>query len=101
MNCRDFRRRLLVDPAREDAEDARHAARCPACAAERARARAFEDRLRTLLAEEVETHPVPSAGRSEQPRRLRMIPLALAATALLAFGLIAWLGEFFRQCRNR
>jgi glutamate synthase domain-containing protein 2 len=88
MNCRDFRRRLLVDPAREDAEDARHAARCPACTAERARARAFEERLRTLLAEEVETHPVPPAGRSERPRRLRMIPLALAATAVLAFGLI-------------
>jgi hypothetical protein len=93
MNCRDFRRRLLVDPAREDAEDARHAARCPACAAERARARAFEDRLRTLLAEDVETHPVPPAGRCERPRRLRMIPRALAATALLAFGLIAWLGD--------
>lgn len=98
MNCGDFRRQLLVDPAREDAEDARHAARCPACAAERARARAFEERLRTLLAEEVETRPVPPAGRSERPRRprrprrLRMIPWALAASLLLAFGLIAWLG---------
>lgn len=92
MNCRDFRRRLLVDPAREDADVARHAARCPACAAVRARARAFEETLRAILAEEVEAHPMPPAGRSERPRRLRMIASALAATLLLAFGLIAWLG---------
>jgi hypothetical protein len=92
MNCRDFRRRLLIDPARADADIDRHAARCPACAAERARARAFEERLRTLLAEEVKTDPAPPAGRYKRPRRLRMIPRALAATLLLAFGLIAWLG---------
>jgi hypothetical protein len=87
MNCRDFRRRLLVDPAREDADVARHAASCPACAAELARARVFEETLRVVLSEEVKAHPMP--GSASRSRRRWVTPLALAAALLLVLGLIA------------
>jgi hypothetical protein len=89
MNCRDFRRRLLVDPARENADVARHAASCPACAAELARARVFEETLRVVLSEEVKVHPMPGTGRASRSRRRRVTPLALVATLLLVLGLIA------------
>ncbi|MFB1488168.1 MULTISPECIES: hypothetical protein [unclassified Thiocapsa] len=73
MNCRDFRRRLLVDPAREDADTNRHAAHCPACAAERAHARAFEEMLRAaLLAEEGMTGSAHGAGSSSPFSRNRV-----------------------------
>jgi hypothetical protein len=37
-------------------------------------------------------HPMTPAGRTDRPRRLHMIPWALAGSLLLAFGLIAWSG---------
>jgi hypothetical protein len=88
MNCRDFRRRLLVDPARGDVDVARHAARCPACAAELARARAFEETLRAVLTAEIKAHPMPGPGPANRSRRRHMAQWALAATLLLALGLI-------------
>ncbi|WPL17486.1 hypothetical protein Thiowin_02505 [Thiorhodovibrio winogradskyi] len=52
MNCRSFRRHLLIDPRHLDASLRDHAARCSFCAQALERALAFERRLADAVQQE-------------------------------------------------
>ncbi|WPL17535.1 hypothetical protein Thiowin_02560 [Thiorhodovibrio winogradskyi] len=54
MNCRSFRRHLLIDPRHLDASLRDHAARCSSCAQALERALAFERRLANAVRREYE-----------------------------------------------
>lgn len=88
MNCLEFRRTLLGQPHRLDAEAAAHAAQCPACRAFYADALRLETRLEKAL-----RVPAPRGfadrlfARLAPKRRTRSY--ALAAAVLLAAGLAA------------
>jgi len=95
MNCIEFRRMLLIDPAGVDAEFAEHRRACPACADAVERSAHFERRLREAINTDV---PENLASRillkqSFEPRaarpwwRKRRV-YALAASLLLVLGLV-------------
>lgn len=95
MNCIEFRRMLLIEPASVDAEFAEHRRACPSCADAVERSAHFERRLRAAINIDV---PENLASRillkqSFEPRvarpwwRRRGV-YALAASLLLALGLV-------------
>jgi hypothetical protein len=90
MNCLDYRRAIGADPHLVSAELASHAGACPACAEFGAEMRALDERIAAAL-----RIPVPNTSTSESRapvRRLRL-PLAMAASFLLAVTVAAvlWL----------
>lgn len=96
MNCMEFRRMLLTDPAVSDAEFAEHRQTCPDCADTVARSAHLERRLREavnvdvpenlvsriLLKHSFEAHP-------KQPWWRTARVYAMAAGVLLAVGLVS------------
>lgn len=82
MNCLDYRRAIGADPYLVSAELASHAGACPACAEFGAEMRALDERIAAALRIRV---PNSSTSESRAPaRRLRRLPLAMAASFLLA-----------------
>lgn len=87
MNCRDFRRHLLIDPFSADTAFVSHAAKCEDCADAMRRARDFETKLRTALAEAAESDRSDTterrAGGPPPTPRFGLAPWFLGAFALL------------------
>jgi hypothetical protein len=73
VDCKTFRRRLLIDPGDAGPEFRDHARDCPACAHAAESARAFEVKLRHALDEET------GRRRSAVPVRRRRHRLSLRA----------------------
>jgi hypothetical protein len=90
MNCIEFRRKLLEDPARTDADFAAHRATCAACDAEAREA----ERLDTALRDLVRVDPPADLEQRlyRRPSSRRRIPLALAASlaGLVAVSVVFW-----------
>lgn len=100
MNCLEYRRRLLTDPADRAPEVLQHQAQCPPCAQESDCIRHVDQQLRTALNVEV---PDDLASRillrrSLQPRRpaLPLRRLAWVASLVLCAGLAGWTGYAWR-----
>ena len=92
MNCLDFRRALLADPARIDAAMVMHAAQCPACAQFRAKSVEWEADLSEALRVSVPeglSHRLPRRATSA---RRTLAVLAYALGILAAGGLALSLG---------
>lgn len=93
MNCLEFRRRLLEDPARDEADFLAHAGQCQSCQAEYQRCQQFEQNLLsalqvppppTLRDEIIQRHDAEFT--TEAPRRRRLLA-GLAASLLLGIGI--------------
>jgi len=101
MNCLDFRRQLNIDPHDEAAEFARHRQECARCAEAHERALSFEQTLTKALhvpvpAQLADSILLAHATRQQQQSEKRLRRggvLALAASILLGFGIIAMHGE--------
>ena len=94
MNCLEFRRQLGVDPQCNDVDFVSHRAECVRCAEACARANAFDGALRQALAiapppQLAESILLAQATRQQRQRQYyrRGAMLALAASAVLAFGI--------------
>jgi hypothetical protein len=84
MNCLDFRRACLVDPAQHEPAFREHAERCPACGEFLHAQRRAEEQLRRALAvEPPETLAARILLRRSFAQRLRR-PLAIAATVIVS-----------------
>jgi hypothetical protein len=95
VDCREYRRRLLIDPRDPDPALARHRAGCADCARATREALAFEATLeQTLKITPPERLETRTHARTEQrvPRRL-----TLAAAWLLSLGIAGWLGFGARE----
>lgn len=100
MDCAEFRRRLLIDPAAPELGVAANARVCPDAPARLAEALAFEHGLERALKVEVPVDLVErvlAATREEDVpplRQMRWRPLALAASLVLALaiGALVWTG---------
>ncbi len=100
MDCPEFRRRLLIDPAAPELGVAANARVCPDAPARLAEALAFEDGLDRALKVDVPADLVErviKATREEDVPPLRLVrwqPFALAASLLLAVavGVMVWPG---------
>lgn len=100
MDCLEFRRRLLVDPRAADTQAQAHRAGCAACAEAAESALRFEARLERALAvappagmvDRILAAPRTDHARARRrgSRRTAWIALAVAASFVLAFGLLRW-----------
>lgn len=90
MNCLEYRRIIGADPHDASAELVSHAGACPACAEFGAEMRKLDERIAAAL-----RIPVPdgSASETRSPARRQRLPLAMAASFLLALAVAAilWL----------
>ncbi len=90
MNCAEYRRALLADPAGRSDEISRHARSCLECAHFTRKAQAFESRLQRALHIPVDAPAGAGALRRAQPRWL-----GLAASLMAGVGLAVtlWLSS--------
>ncbi|MGD2082405.1 MAG: DUF3379 family protein [Chromatiales bacterium] len=90
IDCREVRRRLLIDPRDPDPGLRRHREGCPACDRAANDALAFEARLRRALS----VDPPPGlAGRVRRALgRRAAVRVGAAAAVVLGLGLAAWIG---------
>ena len=91
MNCAEFRRRLLEDPASADPEFLAHREACPACAAEAQEV----ERIEAALARVVKVTPPADLKNRLRPHHARAgwsrVALAASLTGLLAIATVLWL----------
>ena len=87
MNCEEFQRRLLEEPASRDAAFLAHAESCARCHAQWKSALEFEERLKAVLLHQEPlpgvAPPRPGGGR----RHLAAALLGLAASVLIVIGI--------------
>lgn len=98
MNCLDYRRQLGADPRRESADMQEHRRSCSSCSAHHARALGFELALKRSLqiappdglAERILLAQATGERSERSRRRRRWSRSAVAATVLVAVGLVAY-----------
>lgn len=88
MNCREFRRWLMIDPNRQEEQFLDHLNQCQECSLEAEKAWDFEKML--LVAFDAE--PPNGLVQAPAPPPVGFRRWALAASLSLALGLSAWLG---------
>ena len=93
MECTDYRRAMLSDPQRPSEEMRMHVATCGDCTAYTERLLRFESRLDRALRVGTENAPQAgplraSAGRGRRTWRMRRRALAVAASVLVAIGVV-------------
>jgi hypothetical protein len=94
MNCREFRRQLLIDPNCAEPEFLEHETDCPECAREHERAQRFEQRLKAALRTDAPDHSKlrrPSNATAKPRGGQGSHRLALAASLVLALAVGWWL----------
>lgn len=97
MQCPGFRRTVGADPVHLDAEARAHAESCPACAAFRREALAFDARilaaLRVQVPGQARGDARPGVGRVPPIDRRRWLALAASIAGGVAIGSLLWLGS--------